>query len=453
MYRWVIAWRWLKSLPMLWVSVVGVCLGVASILVVDSIFNGVLRELRIVYRGTAADLYIPTVPPRSAADRIVPTDAVVTAILGCPGVAGAAVRLSWPCLLPESLRLKDIVAIGAISRRSLLDVRGIVPDQEAGVTDLRRYLESESAAPERRVRDAARPFDVADLPEPVRALTPILLGDRAASDLGLKRGATFTLFTFPDGISQQEAVEKGIEPRQRDFVLAGTFATGFYLEDMTRALVRIEDLRSFTGTRRSSSEIVVKVAAGADLQEVRRALLPRLEPFDFMGWFSQPAIWTWEELNDTILAAISNQRHVLDLILFFVVIVAGFNLLVSLNLIVTEKLRDVGTMAALGASSLGIASVFTALGFLVTLLGSALGLVGGIFLASHVNDVHDWLARLVGHRLWESSTYLFDRIPTDVAPGMIGLGVAATFAVTLLFAFLASLRAARLDPVVALRHE
>jgi ABC-type antimicrobial peptide transport system permease subunit len=70
-----------------------------------------------------------------------------------------------------------------------------------------------------------------------------------------------------------------------------------------------------------------------------------------------------------------------------------------------------------------------------------------------VNDVHDWLAGLVGHRLWESSTYLFDRIPTDVAPGMIGLGVAATFAVTLLFAFLASLRAARLDPVVALRHE
>ena len=451
MYRWVIAWRWLKSLPMLWVSVVGVCLGVASILVVDSIFNGVLRELRTVYKGTASDLYIPTVPPRSAGAATVPTDAVVQAILGCPGVAGAAVRLSWPCLLPESLRLKDIVAIGAISRRSLLDVRGIVPDEEAGVTDLRRYLAE--APPERRVRDVARPFDVADLPEEVRSRTPILLGERAASDLELKRGATFTLYTFPDGVSQQEASEKGIEPRQRDFVLAGTFKTGFYLEDMTRALVRIEDLRRFTETMRSSSEIVVKLAAGAELEEVRAALLERLEPFQFLRWFNQPAIWTWEELNDTILAAINNQRHVLDLILFFVVIVAGFNLLVSLNLIVTEKLRDVGTLAALGASSLGLASVFTALGFLVTLLGSALGLAGGIFLARHVNDVHDWLAGLVGHRLWESSTYLFDRIPTDVAPGMIGLGVAATFAVTLLFAFLASLRAARLDPVVALRHE
>lgn len=450
MYRWVIAWRWLKSLPMLWVSVVGVCLGVASILVVDSIFNGVLRELRIVYKGTASDLYLPTVPPTSARERVVPTDAVVQAVLGCPGVAGAAVRLSWPCLLPEELRLKDIVAIGAISRRSLLDVRGIIPDQEAGVTDLRKYLEA--AAPERRVRDVARPFDVADLPEAVRSRTPILFGEQAAKDLGLARGATFTLYTFPDGVSQQEAVERGIEPRERDFVLAGTFATGFYLEDMTRALMRIEDLRAFTETSRTSSEIVVKLAAGADLETVREALGERLAPFELAHWFRQTT-YTWEELNGTILAAINNQRHVLDLILFFVVIVAGFNLLVSLNLIVTEKLRDVGTLAALGASSLGLASVFTALGFLVTLLGSALGLAGGIFLARHVNDVHDWLAGIVGHRLWESSTYLFDRIPTDVAPGMIGLGVAATFAVTLLFAFLASLRAARLDPVVALRHE
>jgi lipoprotein-releasing system permease protein len=452
MYRWVIAWRWLKSLPMLWVSVVGVCLGVASILVVDSIFNGVLRELRTVYKGTASDLYIPTVPPRSARDAVVPIDAVVQAIRGCPGVAGAAVRLSWPCLLPESLRLKDIVAIGAISRRSLLDVRGIVPDEEAGATDLRSYLAAAATPPERRVRDVARPFDVADLPDVARSSIPILLGDRAASDLGLKRGATFTLFTFPDGVTQQQALQQGVEPRERSCVLAGTFATGFYLEDMTRALMRIEDLQKFTETTKSSSEIVVKLAAGADLETVREALRTRLEEFEFARWFNEPVL-TWAELNLPILAAISNQRHVLDLILFFVVIVAGFNLLVSLNLIVTEKLRDVGTLAALGASSFGIASVFTALGFLVTLLGSALGLVGGVFLASHVNDVHDWIAGLVGHRLWESSTYLFDRIPTDVAPGMIGLGVAATFAVTLLFAFVASLRAARLDPVVALRHE
>jgi ABC-type lipoprotein release transport system permease subunit len=86
-------------------------------------------------------------------------------------------------------------------------------------------------------------------------------------------------------------------------------------------------------------------------------------------------------------------------------------------------------------------------------VGAALGLAGGSFIAHHVNGLHEWFARLTGHRLWEPTTYLFDTIPTVVAPGVIGLGIAATFAVTLLFAFIASLRAARLDPVVALRHE
>jgi lipoprotein-releasing system permease protein len=452
MYRWVIAWRWLKSLPMLWVSVVGVFLGVASILVVDSIFNGVLAELRDVYKGTAADLYVPMVLPRRAGELQLPTDRILDEIRGCEGVAGATARLVWPCLLPEGLRLPDIVAIGSISRRSLLDVRGIEPDGEASATQFRRYLEA--AAPERRVRDLARPFDVSDLPGADPSAIPLLLGERAAHELGLERGATFELMTFPDGVSVAQAKQKGIEPRVARFLLAGTFDTGFYLEDMTRALVPLRELERFVGTARTSTEIVVKLAEGAPLEEVRERLIAKLggPPFNLSQWFTTP-VTTWEKLNENVLAAIENQRQVLDLILFFVVIVAGFNLLVSLNLIVTEKLRDVGTLASLGASSLGIASVFTALGFLVTLVGSALGLAGGAFFAHHVNGLHEWFARLTGHRLWEPTTYLFDTIPTVVAPGVIGLGIAATFAVTLLFAFIASLRAARLDPVVALRHE
>lgn len=452
MDRWVIAWRWLKTLPMLWISVVGVCLGVASILVVDSIFNGVLHELRKVYRGTAADLYVPTVLPRRAGGALVPTDQILERVRDCEGVAAATARLGWPCLLPEGLRLPEIVAIGSVSRRSLLDVRGIEPVGEEKTTDLRRYLEASPR--DRRVPDATRPFDVSDLENAPADAIPILMGDRAARELQLKRGTTFELMAIPDGVDPNQNPQQGIEPNIATFVLAGTFDTGFYLEDMTRALVRVRDLQRFIASPRSSSEIVIRLAAGAELEVVRSRLLERLcgAPFHFDLYFSEPVL-TWEELNSPILEAIENQRQVLDLILFFVVIVAGFNLLVSLNLIVTEKLRDIGTLAAMGASSLGVASIFTALGFLVTLVGAALGLVGGAFFAHHVNELHEWFAQATGRRLWEPTTYLFDRIPTVVAPGVIGLGVAATFAVSLLFAFFASLRAARLDPVVALRHE
>src|SRR4030095_633118 len=87
MYRWVIAWRWLKRLPILWVAVVGVLLGVASILVVDSIFNGVLRELKRIYRGSSSDLVVLTpVPQRGGRPDPLPIDAMLRAIVGVPGV-------------------------------------------------------------------------------------------------------------------------------------------------------------------------------------------------------------------------------------------------------------------------------------------------------------------------------------------------------------------------------
>jgi ABC-type lipoprotein release transport system permease subunit len=307
MYRWVIAWRWLKSLPMLWVSVVGVFLGVASILVVDSIFNGVLRRAARVYKGTAADLYVPMVPPRREA-RQLPTDRILDEIRGCEGVAGAAPRLCWPCLLPEGLKLPDIVAIGSISRRSLLDMRGIEPDAEASATQFRHYL---AAAPEaRRVRDLARPFDVGDLPGADRTAIPLLLGERAAHELGLERGATFKLMTFPDGVTVEHAREKGIEPRTGLFLLAGTFDTGFYLEDMTRALVPLGDLQRFIGTKRTSTEIVVKLSDGASLDVVRERLILRLggPPFN-LSHLVHDAGHDVERLNETVLAAIANQRR------------------------------------------------------------------------------------------------------------------------------------------------
>ncbi len=454
MYRWVIAWRWLKSLPILWVSVVGVLLGVASILVVDSIFNGVLRELKRVYRGSSSDLVVLTqLLPRAGEPDAVPTDAILRAILGVDGVAGAAPRLRRPCILPKELKLPEVVAIGAISRQSLLELFGIVPEDEASVSDFRRFLEQ--APPPLRVPDVARPFDVSGLPAgggtayPIPI--PILLGDRCAQALNLARGSTFELLTLGD-VDADSASERGVHPRSARFVVAGAFRTESFIEDLQRAYVPRADLQRFAATASASTEIAVKARPDADLRALRASIEERLEPFGMHRLFERPVL-LWDELARNTLLAIDNQRHVLDFVLFFIVLVAGFNLLVSLHLLVTEKIRDAGTLASMGGSALGIASIFTALGTLVTALGTGLGLCGGLLLARNINELHDLFARWLGRRLWDADVYLFERIPVDFEPKVIGLAILATFAVTLLFAFLASLRAARLDPVEALRHE
>ena len=450
MYRWVIAWRWLKNLPILWVSVVGVLLGVASILVVDSIFNGVLRELKRVYRGSSSDIVVFTqLPPRGGQVNPAPTEALLAAIRGVEGVEGAAPRLRRPCILPKEMKLPEVIAIGAISRQSLLEVCGIVPKDEATVGDFRRYLER--APPARRVDDFDDPFSARDLPQGTSGAVPILIGDRCAQALKLERGSTFELLTLGD-VDPQNAREAGVHPRSQRFVVAGTFVTESFIEDLQRAYVELDELRTFAATASTSTEIAVKARPDADLEALREALLLRLGPYQLNSLLDQP-VRLWKEIESRTLAAIDNQRRVLDFVLFFIVLVAGFNLLVSLHLLVTEKLRDIGTLASMGGGAFGIASIFTTLGLLVTGVGATLGLASGFLLAHNINPVHDTLAGWLGRRLWESDVYIFERIPVAFEPAVIGIALVGTFGVTLLFAFLASLRAARLDPVVALRHE
>jgi lipoprotein-releasing system permease protein len=456
MYRWVIAWRWLKGLPILWISVVGVLLGVASILVVDSIFNGVLRDLKRVYRGSSSDLVVLTqVMPRRGAREFVPTDAIVRAILSVPGVAGAAPRLRRPAILPKEMRLPEVVAISAISRQSLLELVGVDPDRERSVSDFRRFLEQ--AASELRVPDFDRPFDVAGLEGAesnggAEGAIPILLGERCAKALKLARGSKFQLLTLGD-VDPGSAQQTGLQPRSSPFVVAGCFKTESFIEDLQRAYVPREELRKFAGMDAPSTEIAVKADPGSDdtkLVELQELLIARLEPFQLA--FNKPVL-RWEEMSSKTLAAIDNQRNVLDFMLFFIVLVAGFNLLVSLHLLVTEKIRDIGTLASLGGSAMGIASIIPALGILVTAIGAALGLAGGALLAFNINTLHDWIADWTGKRLWGADVYLFEKIPIDFEPKVIGLALLGTFGVTLFFAFLASLRAARLDPIEALRQE
>lgn len=450
MYRWVIAGRWLKTLPILWISVVGVMLGVASILVVDSIFHGVMRELRRVWRGSSSDITVQTfLPGALRAGTAVPTDALLRTILATEGVAGAAPRLRRPCLLPPGRELPEVIPIGTVSRRSVLDVLGVEPGDEASVSAFRDFLARAPAA--RRVPDAARPFDLAGLHDVPPGAIPLLVGERCAAALALERGSTIELLTLPD-LEDEPGQGDGVAAQAGTFVVAGTFQTESFIEDLTRAYAPRRELARFAGTLAASTEIAVKAAPGVPLLPLAATLDERLAPYGLSSFYVRPVV-TWEENASEVLDAIDNQRGVLDLCLFVIVVVAGFNLLVSLQLLISEKLRDVGTLASLGGSALGIASIFTALGALVTLLGASLGLGAGALLAANINAVHGALSRWIGRSLWEADVYFFDEIPIAFQPQLIALAVAGTFAVTLFFAFLASIRAARLDPVETLRHE
>jgi lipoprotein-releasing system permease protein len=164
-------------------------------------------------------------------------------------------------------------------------------------------------------------------------------------------------------------------------------------------------------------------------------------------------VQTWEEMQGPLLAAISIEKGILNVLLFLIIGVAGFGILAIFAMIVVEKTRDIGILKALGASNSGVMRIFLGYGLLLGLVGAALGTAFGLVFTWHINEFERLLTDLTGKEIFDRSVYYFNEIPTNVqywSVAMVNLGAVA---IAVLFSVLPALRAALLHPVRALRYE
>ncbi|HVS35669.1 MAG TPA: FtsX-like permease family protein, partial [Gemmataceae bacterium] len=164
-------------------------------------------------------------------------------------------------------------------------------------------------------------------------------------------------------------------------------------------------------------------------------------------------VQTWEDLQGPLLAAISVERGILNVLLFMIVGVAGFGILAIFSMIVVEKTRDIGILKALGASNGGVLKIFLGYGLLLGLVGAGLGTALGVTLTTYINPIEHQLAVWTGHEIFDRKIYYFDSIPTDMQPMTVLLINAGAVGIAVLFSILPALRAAMLHPVRALRYE
>ncbi|HOF17341.1 MAG TPA: FtsX-like permease family protein [Phycisphaerae bacterium] len=164
-------------------------------------------------------------------------------------------------------------------------------------------------------------------------------------------------------------------------------------------------------------------------------------------------VQTWRQRQAKLVGQIESQRTLMVLILAIISSVAIVLIFVILYTVVVQKTRDIGVLKAVGASSGGVAGIFLAYGAAIGLVGSALGAVGGYFLVRNINPVHDWLGRTTGFTVWDPEWFLFDQIPNEVRAATAVLIVAAAVAAGVLGAMFPAVRAARMQPVEALRYE
>ena len=196
----------------------------------------------------------------------------------------------------------------------------------------------------------------------------------------------------------------------------------------------------------SVNSIQIRLKDGADLDKVRDRLRT-VFPADLY------AVSTWRDKQGPLLSAVDMEMSVLNILLFLIIAVAGFGILAIFFMIVVEKTRDIGILKSLGARAAGIAGIFLGYGLFLGLVGAGAGMGLGLAIVWNINRIRAGVEWLTGQRVFDPSIYYFFKIPTIVEPFTIAWIVAGAVAIAVAASVLPALRAARLHPVEALRHE
>jgi len=390
------------------ISVAGIAAGVAALIVALAITNGMSRDIQDRLLGSSAHVQLM----RVQADGIRDWRPLVDRLRQLPHVTAAS-----PGLYEQVL-----VARGARSGGALLN--GIIPAQEQTVSDLLHFATPGSVAQLAPATQSTPPENT--------ALPPIILGAGLADDVGAAIGDRVMIIS-PQG----ELTPYGLVPKYVPFRLAGTFHSGFYQYDQQTGFLRLADAQTLF----SEPDVVSVISFKVDDLNRAAEIGTEIEHAAGSGFMTT----NWMEQNRELFRALKLEQVVTFIVIGLIVLVAALNILIALTMMVMEKTRDIAVMMSFGVEPAQIRRIFLLQGFLISALGTVLGLVLGYLAA------------------WAGAHYHFIHLPADVysidtlpfAPRLIdGLIVAAvSIGISLLATLYPSTTAAKILPAEALRYE
>ncbi len=462
--------RYLRTRYLALVCIVSVLLGVATLIVVNSVMAGFSTKLRDRLHGALSDIQIQSDDYQGFRDpegkmRLIRADPDLASRIEAmtPTVEIFAMirfKLNGTPIM-RAVRLVGVdpegrAALGGFTEHLMNPANRQRPSFDLDDEALARFKEHHDLAPAAHVQPI---FDENGLPLPDPPPSPpvavpmgAFLGYAIAHvrdpestpqhpkpDIQiLNPGDDVTLTTITDG---------EVRPVSYRYVVADYYRSDMSEYDSQYVFVPIQHLRLLRNMGDRATAIQVRLK---DYDRDAKFVKERLQKlFSIEGIQVQ----TWEDLQGPLLAAINVERGILNVLLFMIVGVAGFGILAIFSMIVVEKTRDIGVLKALGASNGGVLKIFLGYGLLLGLVGAGLGTALGVTITTYINPIEHGLALLTGHEIFDRNIYYFDSIPTDLQPWTVLLVNVGAVGIAVLFSVLPALRAAMLHPVRALRYE
>ena len=268
----------------------------------------------------------------------------------------------------------------------------------------------------------------------------VVVGYRLAQQLGLRVGDRIRLIA-----PQVRATVIGTVPRQRAYQIVATFDVGMIEYDSTFVFMNLEAAQIFFGVRQAVSALEVVTVDPEEIDRVRAGLMNAAE--------TPIRLVDWRQINSHFFTAVEVERNVMFLILTLIVLVAAFNIVSSLIMLVKEKSRAIAIMRTMGATRGMIMRIFFIVGASIGVAGTIMGFLLGLGFAANIEWIRRQIEGLTGTELFAAEIYFLSRLPAKVEAYDVMMVVALSFVLSFLATLYPSWRATRLDPVDALRYE
>jgi len=398
------------------VSIAGITLGVAALIGTVGIMTGFKEDIQAKILGTTAHIIVQD----RMKDGMTDYDTVALQVENVPDVVASTPFIMKQVMLTTPSGVQGVV------------IRGIDPQREGKVTELAKNLSSGELS------DLQKPVKVKQPPAddptgtPVETEKPgIILGKELALRLGAYVGDTVNVVSPPAG--PISAI--GMVPKIRTFAVAGIFQSGMYEYDSSLAYIDLAEAQKFFNMNGSVTGVEIKVTDVFRADEIARSVEHALG-------FTYGAR-DWMAMNRNLFSALKLEKTMMFLLLVLITIVASFNIVSTLTMIVTEKQKEIAILKAMGATKKSIRRIFMLNGLIIGLTGTAIGIpLGYAFL---------WLIQTFW--TFDPTVYYISRIPVHVLASDVLLVAGSAILISFAATLLPSRQAAKLEPVAALRYE